>query len=335
MKSNNDAYTQSVQIIKTLAEDWYREIIELYRGKSISRSGLFWIGLADSIKMEKEYNKNFPMTINQYDANDNLVRMHTGTFRQILSRIKNYDNYYYRITSLNTDTLRNKVKGRHFNVAVACVGGLSLTIEDYINNHLNRTIQDYKKGKDNSYDFWHILNRYIFVLDRLLQLEQNKEEIIENEINSLLSMYDFKQVLDLNEMHNVSGIYMLVLDSYNTCYIGQASKSIKTRIMRHWSRNDYFTGNGIDLFRAYDTTRIFVLPCNEKSLNKYEHEIIEKTKPDYVLNTFAGGTADYLLSNNMDLLMQPGVFDVNYYDYDSISIFRQVDAIKHLFVVGN
>lgn len=51
----------------------------------------------------------------------------------------------------------------------------------------------------------------------------------------------------------------------------EQSCDIRKRIMRHWSRHDYFSGTGIDMFKAYDTTRIFVLECSRRWINTNEY----------------------------------------------------------------
>ena len=73
---------------------------------------------------------------------------------------------------------------------------------------------------------------------------------------------NLKQIEDLNVLNGKQGVYLLVLDRYRACYVGQ-SDDMRRRIMRHWSRNDYFTGSGIDMFKAHDTTRIYAAVLKE------------------------------------------------------------------------
>lgn len=44
--------------------------------------------------------------------------------------------------------------------------------------------------------------------------------------------------------------------------------------MRHWGRRNYFTGHGIDIYKAKDTTRIFVKPVSVYDLNSEEHNLV-------------------------------------------------------------
>ena len=81
----------------------------------------------------------------------------------------------------------------------------------------------------------------------------------------------------------MTGLYFLILDKYNRCYVGQ-SNDIKRRIQTHWSKVNYAT-TGIDMFKAYDTTRIYVNPV-KKELDKWETTAILDIEQKYLLNYF-------------------------------------------------
>lgn len=108
----------------------------------------------------------------------------------------------------------------------------------------------------------------------------------------------FREVFDLNLYNGKAGYYMLFLDGYCQVYIGTA-QDIKTRIRQHWSRRKQFDRLlfpmgaintsllSIDSFRAFDTTRIFVL----ETFITYDHEdgYIKQISPEFVSNRLAGG----------------------------------------------
>lgn len=248
--------------------------------------------------------RNTAITINQYDQEDNILAIYTGTFYQVFRRIKKPSEYYYRLACLNTNTLRNKVFDKHFGVSVSCVGGLSFTIEDYLNSCLNRMVSNYSKRKDLwTCDFYGLVARYLWIKRVRECLALNTKKGFNEFINTFLSNNPgLVQVTDLREYNNVPGLYFMVLDEYKLCYIGQASKSIKTRVMRHWSRNDYFTGTGIDLYKAYDTTRLFAMRSEEKDINREECNLVSQLLDRYSLNCMTGGGLDYIVENNLSIV---------------------------------
>lgn len=114
----------------------------------------------------------------------------------------------------------------------------------------------------------------------------------------------FEEINDLNDVKGVPGLYFLMLDEYNTSYIGQSS-DIRKRIMQHWSKKNYFSGTGIDMFKAKDTTRIYVYPMkpNEyKRVDTLEYYIVDDMPKQYKLNVLSGGKPDFLLKNNLSLI---------------------------------
>lgn len=119
---------------------------------------------------------------------------------------------------------------------------------------------------------------------------------------SFVKKNKFKEITDLQEVADVFGIYILVLDKYKQVYIGksQSTKGIKSRILSHWSgkkefgRLIYGSVNtsilSIDVFGALDTTRIFVRECRgSQDLDVAEQRFIEKFDAKYRLNRVAGG----------------------------------------------
>ena len=283
-----------------------------------------------------------PITIYQYDSDDILIGKHTGCFKEVFDSIKHFEKYYYRIAALNTNTLRTIVKEQYFGVTVSCLGGLNFTVQDYLNNYLNRIVQNYYKygdcAKNNwEYNFWFIVNHFLWAEWLKMNIAQNTSKEFNAFLSGVLKQNpNFYEIHDLKEVHKKSGLYLMVLDNYNLCYIGQATQSIKRRIMTHWSRNDYFTGTGIDLFRAKDTTRIFVaLYDSVKEINKAEHQILENVRPRYMLNIMSGGNLDYLLENDYSIVLSEEKDD-DFIDYEMEFIDEEeVKKIQGKFIVAN
>ena len=121
-----------------------------------------------------------------------------------------------------------------------------------------------------------------------------------NDFLSLKRNSNLKEVSDLNLYKKSSGIYILVLDKYKQVYIGQATKSITQRIVRHWRRKIEFdsilvgktneTKISIDSFGIMDTSRIFVEEIDSISkIDSREEFLIEHFPQEYILNKIGGG----------------------------------------------
>ncbi len=112
----------------------------------------------------------------------------------------------------------------------------------------------------------------------------------------------FVEIIDLADVANKIGAYILVLDKYKQVYIGisKSDKGVKGRIIQHWSAKKPFgrllygkvdtSILSIDSFGALDTTRIYFKELKwYQDLDKYEEQIVNKFKPEYRLNRVAGG----------------------------------------------
>ena len=120
-------------------------------------------------------------------------------------------------------------------------------------------------------------------------------------LNSFVTKHKFVETKDLNELNNVSGVYILVLDEYKQVYIG-TSENIKKRIISHWNNRKDFTrliwGDvntsilSIDSFGAFDTTRIFYKKLGYYELFNCEERYVDKYKSKYLINRVAGGIND-------------------------------------------
>lgn len=254
-------------------------------------------------------NKQIKMTITQFDKyTDEELNTYTDTLNNILDMIENYEEYYYRITIFGKNTNSKRVKDFHFGVMTSNIGGLRLSEADYLNSYLNYIIAGYKKSFYLP-SFWDVINHDNWYLEKMKQLSNNSEKGFQEAVSKFLNENPgFKEITDLNIVNEISGLYILILDEYKVCYIGQ-TQNIKKRIMSHWSKKDYFSGTGIDMFKAKDTTRIYVFPMNEKDYNMIDMFEFLSTKsiPDqYKLNVLSGGKLDFLLDNRLPLISRDG-----------------------------
>lgn len=141
------------------------------------------------------------------------------------------------------------------------------------------------------------LTNYDLNMKFIKKLNQNSFQKIVNEISSTYCMVSIK---DLDECKNRKGIYMLVLDEYKQIYIGQTSRNLKERILKHWRNKPPFdkvlfgASNtsviSIDSYGVLDTTRIFVMYIYDKpNLDRYEEELIKRIPKQFLVNRIGGG----------------------------------------------
>ncbi|WP_285117308.1 GIY-YIG nuclease family protein [Leifsonia sp. fls2-241-R2A-40a] len=105
-----------------------------------------------------------------------------------------------------------------------------------------------------------------------------------------------KPVSDLRKWDGAQGLYVMVLDEYQQCYIGQ-STDIRRRLKAHWAGTKQFdrllwggvheSVISIDAFRALDTTRIFA--ARTVNADQLETRIVSKYPADLLLNRINGG----------------------------------------------
>ena len=283
--------------------------------------------------LESEFDVDVPeeqITICQYDENDKCIGEFTGLFKETFDSIQGFEKYYYRVAYQCKDTVKDKISDRHFGVKVSSIGGLKFDIRDHLNRYLNYMVGQYAKRKDEDdlweYNYWYVINQYNRLHKLTLGFEQLDKSEFEREIGGIIKKYSFVEIDDLKTYQGKPGIYLMVLDDYNVCYIGQAQKSIKTRVMAHWSRNNYFTGTGIDLFKAQDTTRLFAIIENDiRKLDAIEHEIITGTNHAFLLNVLEG-SFEYLINNGKPLVSEDTL------EFEDLDVDSAVQKIKHLFI---
>ena len=302
--------------------------------------------VTDSLYMETDLFSNLPnvkMTISQYDHWDCEIGRYTGTFASIFDNIPNFERYYYRVAALGKSDMQGRLFSKHFGVRVTSIGGFKVSEESFINSFLNNEVKEYAKQKECGsvqtigfnfalelvHDFWYI--------DRMRTLSQNTPEGFNSALNDFLSKFiEFQPLENLNDVERKNGIYLLVLDEYNVCYLGQ-SNDIRSRVMRHWSRNDYFSGTGIDMFKAKDTTRIYYALTEKKhQTNSLEHRAISEMPSRYTLNCMAGGDIDYLAENSFSITKAPST-DGNFVNYVSqyYDIPERINSNIDKFIVSS
>lgn len=291
---------------------------------------------------EPYYIQQAVMTIAQFDEKDNKIGEYTGEFKEIFDRIPNFECYYYRIAALGKHESSKRVYDKYFGVKTSSIGSLMLSEEGFLNAYLNYLVKDYWKNQKNKvclsipYNLAYVIAHDFWYVDRMKNLKQNTEVgfncVIDNVVRRFKSL---KQIEDLNVLNGMQGVYLLVLDRYRACYVGQ-SNDMRRRIMRHWSRNDYFTGSGIDMFKARDTTRIYAAVLKEKHrIHKLEHNLIEKIPARYTINCLAGGDLEEAINEGKSIL-KPENNDDDFIDYLKLS-YNTSERIKKCqarFIVG-
>ncbi len=107
----------------------------------------------------------------------------------------------------------------------------------------------------------------------------------------------FIEIDNLNDVEEVEGYYIMVLDKYKQVYIGK-SNDIKKRIKQHWSKTKPFDRTlfpmyaweksvlSIDAFRALDTTRIFV--WKNKVSDGMERKLVKDFPSKFSTNRIGG-----------------------------------------------
>lgn len=220
----------------------------------------------------------------------------------------------------------------HFNTKIKATDRNKLTRENYCvpSNEL-----DYKTKKNikNVQEFFERNNRYPLLVpecyytipnDVFADNEHYTDQWVERHYKACMENFDlnmnffnsledapfqkhlsafckknnFKEIFDLKEIAEKSGVYILVLDKYKQVYIGK-SDNVKKRILRHWSTKKEFScllyGRvetsvlSIDSFGALDTTRIFYKSVGWTDVDKAEGKFVAAVKGDYLLNRAPGG----------------------------------------------
>lgn len=197
---------------------------------------------------------------------------------------------------LNRDSYAKENKKVHFKIMPSLI--------EYYRNNPDRRSAIYENEECTLYsDSWCKKHKQDCLKNFDLNIsyfEKLDDEKFNKALSSLLKhRKNFRQIYDINELENIVGIYILVLDNYKQVYIGQ-SKNIKQRILQHWRKSKEFDkliyGRietsilSIDSFGCLDTTRIFVIETETQwEIDKIERLLIDAMNKKYLLNRTAGG----------------------------------------------
>ncbi len=227
---------------------------------------------------------NIPFTVHQYDQEDRELCV----LNEIeLFQFPRYEDYYYRIEPY-LDTPRGKKVDNHFGVVVSNEGSNSFDMEIYTNQLINYFIRNCPTHRA----LLDAINLNLkFHYERIEKLSVLSFSDFESNLSDFLNKYSFfSKIEDLNSLRKRSGLYLMVLDDYASCYIGQAH-DLKIRIQQHWRKTNFGT-TGIDMFKALDTTRIFALcsdSAKQNQIDKMEYLFIHELDRKYLLNAWGGG----------------------------------------------
>lgn len=119
-------------------------------------------------------------------------------------------------------------------------------------------------------------------------------------VSKIIKKYEMIEITDLNDCKGKKGIYILLQERYKQMYIGQTTRDLRERILRHWKKKPEFdrilfgkSGNsviGIDSFGALDTTRILVFyEENKDKIDKLEEKLVKETPKEFLNNRIGGG----------------------------------------------
>jgi hypothetical protein len=139
------------------------------------------------------------------------------------------------------------------------------------------------------------------IIKQLLHKAQENRQEYNDKLQKLLCRYSkkgktvFEKVTDLNDYMGFKGIYILCFNRLAKCYIGQTSKSIKHRVIAHFSKPqtqfDYLCDFG-------SITEIYVLHVFDELLDDVEQDCIAYMGSEHLLNACAGGRSIELIKGD-------------------------------------
>ena len=271
----------------------------------------------------------------QYDKNsDELINEYVGTFENIFKKIDNYENYYYRFKKYKDSSIK-RVEASHFGIGIVDRGSFYIDEADIMNRRLNYYLNNlYVIKDDKKFIPNHLLNDLAYLCyDYKIYLERYKErdlDLFNNDFDKFKKRFKgFVEVKDLNEYNRTKGILIMVLDDYRSFYV-EKSDNIKMSVEIHWSKDDYYAGHGIDLFKAKDTTAIYVYKDSENIDDLYQ-EIISDDFYKYSLNENNSGKyngislSEYFGNDEENTDSSKDV--LNYHD-----LYQMVNKNKNIFL---
>ena len=156
------------------------------------------------------------------------------------------------------------------------------------------------------------------------RIDSLSEEEYNNKLNCLLHRYTYKNVSlfqkveNLNDFVSQKGIYILCLPEIKGYYVGKATKSLKKRIIDHWTKPN----SGFDItYGPADIKEIYVLNCSESYDAEYyidaiERDCIATIGRKFSLNVMVGG-------NTIETIYDEG--------YDEKNTKSQTKVLSFLF----
>ena len=217
-----------------------------------------WENKAHSVlkKFDKQIQPGWEFLIHQYDHNDVEIGVLEAPDLFIQP---NYQDFYYRLDPF-LETPRGKIPTIHFGVSVSNEGSNEFDLGIYLNQYINYLISIGDDFHGNSDALIKTINSNLgFHCEDLSIIAKLDHREFDDELSRFLSKaLVFSEISDIREVSKRPGLYLLVLDGYASCYIGQA-KNIRLRIQQHW-RKTHFGTTGIDT-----CLRNVVLPLPERS----------------------------------------------------------------------
>ena len=225
----------------------------------------------------------------------NRIATATGTILEILNLLPDVPDGYYLLEYYKDYAYQEVVSEKHFDCLCKKRGGLNITESIYCNWLANALIKGAKTGKYMD-SFFIVAYWSLLVSGRLGHIPDL--DSFSKWSTDFFESGKWKRIVNLNEQKGKSGVYAMLLDKYGLCYIGQA-EDIRKRILAHW-RVDKMGTLGIDLFRAKDTTRIYVI--NTPHMSSIEYNAVSQIPTMNRLNVLHGGTIDYHIKTGQPLL---------------------------------
>lgn len=173
----------------------------------------------------------------------------------------------------------------------------------YCKNGGTMSFEMFRKQRISSaaFSFATYLTRQNTTIKQLLHNAKETQHEYSDKLQKLFSRYSkegktvFEKVVDLNDYIGYTGIYILCFDGIAKCYIGQASKSIKYRVVAHFSKPETQFDYLCD-FRS--VTAIYVLHVAEEFLDDVEQDCIAYMGSEHLLNACTGGKSVELIKGN-------------------------------------
>lgn len=146
-------------------------------------------------------------------------------------------------------------------------------------------------------EYYHQLCLQNYDLNMAYFASLNEQEF-EQALHDFLEKHpNFEQVTRLRDYEEAEGYYLMILGEYRQAYLGKAA-NIRKRIRQHWSAMKPFDRTlwpmyaaksscfSIEMFRALDTTQIFVWKCAVTDVQ--EQDLIEAFPSKFLTNRASG-----------------------------------------------